>query len=87
MRRRLLDSFDEEDGVAMAQGVIAEPRVREFTEHRRAQQQTRRQLRQRQGPFRKGFGEDLENVTEHTVGLMTVVCRYCQALRFEAEPM
>ena len=101
MRRRLVDSFDNEGGIAPphggspplrrgltheADGVIPVPR--QFTEHRRQLQGARRerQLRDRHGDFRKAFGEALD-VQDHDVGLMEVICRYCKALRFAAEPM
>ena len=103
MRRRLLESFDNEGVIAPphggsppvrrglrdeADGVLPVPRQRPFTEHRRQQQGARRerQLRERFGDFRKGFGEELD-VTDHNVGDMNIVCRYCHALRFPAEPM
>ena len=73
MRRR------SEDGVVAAESWTPARAVQ-----RRERQQ--RQLRERHGDFRKAFGEALD-VQDHDVGLMEVICRYCQALRFAAEPM
>ena len=73
VRRRLLDTF-EADGVVPA---------RVWTQaHNEAQRAGRaRQLRLPSGPFRRAFGVDLRDIKEHNVGLMTVVCGECQALR------
>ena len=98
VRRRLLDTFEADAVIAPphggspparrtanADGVIMAQRP--ATEHQRQLRQASRgrQLRERFGDFRKGFGEELD-VTDHNVGDMSVVCRYCHALRFPAEP-
>ena len=102
MRRRLLDTFNEEGDTGPQQGVVpmarrrlrtepadqgVNPEPRPFTEHRRQLQGARRerQLRERFGDFRKGFGEELD-VTDHNVADMSIICRYCHALRSPAEP-